>query len=171
MASLLSTLSLVAFIVAAIALAVAVFLFFFFKIPKVMSDLSGRTARKSIAKIRNSNEKSGDKSYRSSGPNADRVKLTDTIPQTEKGKKQQPEEPTDLLDNDHPETGLLADNKASAFSESTQLLVDEEATGKLVDEDETAPLDENAAQVTKPKGKSLTMIESVVLTHTEESIV
>ena len=169
MASLLSTLSMVAFIVAAVALAIAVFLFFFFKIPKVMSDLSGRTARKSIAKIRNSNEKSGDKSYRSSGPNAERVKLTDTMPDAAKGKKQS-EEPTGVLGNEHPETGLLAENKASTFSESTQLLVDEEATGKLVDEDETAPLEENAALVTKPKGKSLTMIETVIITHTEESI-
>ena len=168
MANLLSTLSIVSFIVAAISLALAVFLFFFFKIPKVMSDLSGRTARKSIAKIRSSNEKSGDKSYRSSGPNAERVKLTDTMSQTEKSEKK--EEPTGVLNNEHPETGLLADNQALKFSESTQLLVDEEATGKLVDEDGTEQLAENSAQVAKPKGKSLTMIETVILTHTEESI-
>lgn len=59
--------------------AIAVILFFALKIPKVISDLSGRTARKAIENIRLQNEQSGDKSYQSSAVNLERGKLTDKI--------------------------------------------------------------------------------------------
>ncbi len=57
----------------------AVVLFFTLKIPKVISDLTGRTARKAIENIRMQNEQSGDKSYQSSAVNLERGKLTDKI--------------------------------------------------------------------------------------------
>ena len=52
MAETLSMLSIISFIVAGVALAVAIFLWIFFKIPRVIGDLSGRNARKSIASVR-----------------------------------------------------------------------------------------------------------------------
>ena len=58
---------------------IAVILFFAFKIPKVISDLSGRTARKAIENIRLHNEQTGDKTYQSSAVNMERGKLTDKI--------------------------------------------------------------------------------------------
>lgn len=58
---------------------VAAILFFVLRIPRVISDLSGRTARKAIESIRTQNEKSGDKSYQSSAVNLERGKLTDKI--------------------------------------------------------------------------------------------
>lgn len=58
---------------------VSVLVFIFLKIPKVISDLSGATARKAIKDIREQNEKSGDKSYKVSSFNAARGKLTDKI--------------------------------------------------------------------------------------------
>ena len=61
---------------------IAVILFFALKIPKVISDLSGRTARKAIENIRQQNERSGDKSYQSSAVNLERGKLTDKISQS-----------------------------------------------------------------------------------------
>lgn len=64
---------------AAVMLLVSVILFFALKIPKVISDLSGRTARRAIDDIRRQNEQSGDKSYKSSVVNAQRGKLTDKI--------------------------------------------------------------------------------------------
>lgn len=62
--------------------AIAVVLFFTLRIPKVISDLTGRTARKAIENIRMQNEQSGDKTYQSSAVNLERGKLTDKISQS-----------------------------------------------------------------------------------------
>lgn len=64
---------------AGIMLIVSVILFFAFRIPRVISDLSGRTARRAIEDIRRQNEQSGDKTYKSSPVNMQRGKLTDKI--------------------------------------------------------------------------------------------
>ena len=58
---------------------ISVVLFFTLKIPRVINDLSGRTAKKAIANIRMQNEQSGDKTYRSSPVNLERGKITDRI--------------------------------------------------------------------------------------------
>lgn len=58
---------------------VSAILFFALRIPKVIGDLTGRTARKAIEDIRRQNEQSGDKTYRSSAVNQKRGKLTDKI--------------------------------------------------------------------------------------------
>ncbi len=57
----------------------SVLLFIFLKIPKVIGDLSGRTAKKAIEVIRAQNESSGDKTYKSSLVNQERGKVTDKI--------------------------------------------------------------------------------------------
>lgn len=62
-----------------IMVAISAVLFFTLRIPKVISDLSGRTARKAIEDIRLHNEQSGDKSYKSSAVNRERGKITDKI--------------------------------------------------------------------------------------------
>ena len=72
-------LSLGAAIACAIMVVVSVVLFFMLQIPKVIGDLTGRTARKAIEDIRKQNEQSGDKVYRSSSVNLRRGKLTDKI--------------------------------------------------------------------------------------------
>lgn len=61
---------------------ISIVLFFTLRIPKVISDLSGRTARKAIESIRLQNEQSGDKTYQSSAVNLQRGKLTDKISQS-----------------------------------------------------------------------------------------
>lgn len=58
---------------------VSVLVFIFLKIPKVISDLSGATAKKAIKNIREQNEASGDKGYQVSAFNKARGKLTDKI--------------------------------------------------------------------------------------------
>ena len=68
-----------ALIACGVFFAIAAVLFFTLKIPKVISDLSGRTARKAIENIRLHNEQSGDKTYQSSAVNLERGKLTDKI--------------------------------------------------------------------------------------------
>lgn len=71
-----------ALIACAIFFVIAVVLFFALRIPKVISDLTGRTARKAIENIRLQNEQSGNKTYQSSAVNLERGKLTDKISQS-----------------------------------------------------------------------------------------
>lgn len=66
-------------VLSGIMLIVSVLLFILFKIPRVIGDLTGATAKKAIENIRNQNESSGDKIYKSSQVNRERGKLTDKI--------------------------------------------------------------------------------------------
>lgn len=164
MAETLQLLSIISFAVAAACLVLAIFLWFFFKIPNVIGDLSGRTARKSIARMRAANEKSGSKSYKESKANAERGKLTGTMPGIQKKK-------TDGLNDNKPETGLLNDNKAEGVESEATGMLESETTGLLVDDEARAPLN---APVQKPRvkvgGKKLKMLEEVILIHTDEVI-
>lgn len=158
MAETLSTLSIISFAVAGVSFVIAVFFWFFFKIPTVIGDLSGRTARKSIARMRAANEKTGTKTYKESKTNAARGKLTGTMPDSEKLKKNK-----SVINSDKPETGLLAENKADNL--------DSETTGLLIDEEATAALDTTVPNIAKRTGgKKLEILEDVMLIHTDEVI-
>ena len=166
MAETLSILSIVSFAVAGASFVLAVFFWFFFKIPTVIGDLSGRTARKSIAKIRAANEKTGAKTYKESKTNAARGKLTGNIPDS--AKLNNKESRTNF---DKPETGLLAENKADSIDSEETDLLDSEATGLLIDEEATAALDTATPPAAKRTGgKALKLIEEVMLIHTDEVI-
>ncbi len=168
MASTLSLLSIISFVIAGVSLVLAVFFWIFFKIPTVIGDLSGRTARKSIARMRAANEKSGAKGYKESKTNVERGKLTDTM---QHSKKLTPE-PQQEQPGDRPDTGLLTDNQASGpLSEETGML-ESETTGLLFDENATAPLDNPADKKPSKRegGKKLTMLDDVMLIHTDEVI-
>ena len=124
MADTLQTLSIISFAVAAVCFVLAIFLWFFFKIRTVIGDLSGRTARKSIAQMRAANEKSGVKSYQESKTNAERGKVTATMPDSGKINKK------DASSHGKPDTGLLTDNNANVKDpEETGMLGD--TTGSL----------------------------------------
>ncbi len=66
-------------ILCGIMLVASIITFIVLKIPKIIGDLSGATARKAIKNIREQNESTGDKSYKVSAVNASRGKLTDKI--------------------------------------------------------------------------------------------
>ena len=91
----------IAFAIAAVCAVLAVIFFIKFKIPSVIDDLSGKNARKSIAQMRSHNEQSGNKSFRSSKTNENRVKLTDTMKGMEKRKE---------TSSEYIETAMLAEN-------------------------------------------------------------
>lgn len=173
MAQTLQTLSVISFVIAGACLVLAVFFWLFFKIPTVIGDLSGRTAKKSIAKMRAANEKTGTKSYKESRINAERGKLTGTIPNLGKPNKSQ-RTPHD----GKPETGLLTENKADGFESEATGMLDEatsilgsETTGLLVDDNATAPLASLPRKFpAHSSGKQLEMIEEVMLVHTGEVI-
>ena len=70
-----------------------------------------------------------------------------------------------------PETGLLESNKAEIVDSQQTELLDGEATGILVDEDATVALQEEPVKsVKRTGGKKLTMLEEVMLIHTDEVI-
>lgn len=169
MAETLSTLSIISFIIAGVCLALAIFLCIFFRIPSVIGDLTGRTARKSIAKMRSANEKTGNKNYKTSKINAEREKLTDTMSGI--GSKKD--------DLEMPETGLLSENKVKQLDTAeTGILetekistVDLEATSLLESGDFTMILDEIKQEKTKREStKKIVMKEEVMLIHTDEVI-
>lgn len=76
---LLQTISLILFIAAGVFFAAAAVLFFVLHIPAVIGDISGATAKKAIAGIRQQNEETGGKAYKPSPVNSARGKLTDKI--------------------------------------------------------------------------------------------
>ena len=66
-------------ILCGIMFVISILVFFLLRIPKVISDLTGATARKAIKNIREQNEASGDKAYKVSAFNEARGRLTDKI--------------------------------------------------------------------------------------------
>ena len=151
MAETLSNLSLVCYILAAVLLVVGIVLFVILRIPKTFSDYTGRNARKKIMKLRDNNEKSGNKSYRPSQVNKERGKITENIPSKPSKKKKE----------DMPGTGIIAENKAHRY--------EAEATGLL--DESTAELNEpELAQPPRPSNVKLKLINEVVFIHTQEVI-
>lgn len=65
-----------------VMLAVSIILFITFKIPKVLGDITGITAKKAVNVIREQNKQSGDKVYKPSSVNAARGKITDKMTQS-----------------------------------------------------------------------------------------
>lgn len=151
MAETLSNLSFVCYILAAIFLVVGITLFILLRIPKTFSDYTGRTARRKIMKIRDANEKTGNKSYRPSQINQDRGKVTDSIPS----------KPTKNPKSDLPGTGIIAENKAHRY--------EAEATGLL--EESTAELNEpELAQPARTSQIKLKKMNEVMFINTDEVI-
>ena len=174
MAEMLSTLSIIAFIAAGIFLLIAIVLWFYFKIPTVIGDLSGRTARRSIAQMRVANEKSGTKSYKNSKTNAERGKLTETIPDMKPSapqKKAAPPTPPAAPRQSPPRqdgTTLLDENRAQGMAAEETGLLSGEETGLLVDGQVQAVETKKIQKM--PSAVSLTMLDSVMLIHTDEVI-
>lgn len=150
MAELLNTISIILFIAAGIFAVLAIGLWFMLKIPAVIGDLSGRTAKKSIKNMRMNNEITGVKSYESSRRNLERGKLTGTMEVKKK--------PIDESN----ETVLLKENMVQDFKNQDTALLGEE---------ETASLHESDGKVERiPSRITLKLIDCVMIVHTEEVI-
>lgn len=170
MAETLSIISIISFVISGVALVLAVFCWIKFDIPSVIGDLSGRTAKKSIERMRSANEKSGNKSYRPSSTNAARGKITDTMPDSDKLNKNK----TGQID-DRPETGLLEENKAVVeLEDETGVLesnASEDAETGLLDDEETGMLNEVTTPIIpRTGGKKISVVEEVMLIHTDEVV-
>lgn len=150
------------------ALAFAIYCFFRFKIVKIINDLTGRTARKSIAQRRSENEKSGDKSFRPTnkakerGTTTDRIRDSEKLMNRQKATAPKDSEATDVLDDG---TEVLAteaktNERTEPIEEGTDILT--EATEVLVNK--------NTAHETEVLPSGLEIIQSIVLIHTNEVI-
>lgn len=172
MAQIFNTVSIVGFILSAVFLALSIFLFIKLNIPKIIGDLSGRTARKSIAQMREDNEKSGDKSYRPHPVAVNRGTLTEPIKEEAKQKKKKTakKQPapskakatakkaadiTAQLPNDGNETTPLSFNMngTEVLSEGTQVLSSDAIQSAL-----------------EQKSVEVKMLQSIVFLHTDEVI-
>ncbi len=173
MAEILSTVSIVAFVLSAVFFVVAVVVLFVLNIPSVIGDLSGRTAKKAIDKRRIMNENSGDKSYRTSETNAERGKLTSTMQHERKGgesskkgegKKRNAKAAARkaAAAEEMVETGLLERGTPMASHEETEVFASDSSTELL---DDSMP-----ARAEGAEKKQLTTIENIMFIHTDEVI-
>lgn len=114
----------------------SIIVFFVLRIPKVINDLSGRTAKKAIKEIREQNERTGDKGYSGSKVNKDRGKLTDKM--TPSGNIMQ--KPTGNFN------GGMRTQKIATQNLETEVLTNE--TTVLSGVGETSVLESESAQTT-----------------------
>lgn len=140
MAQVYQTISMAAFLLAGISLAAAIFCWFKFDIHKIIGDLSGWTAKRSIEKMRIENEREGK-----------RVRYP--VKQQFEAEKIQikQEEQTSLLQGE--ETALLQNVQEGNF---------------LLEEEGTQPLGEYPASANE--GEIFWMIQDILLIHTNEII-
>lgn len=167
-AEILSLVSLISYILAGVFLLLAVFFWFFFKIPAVIGALSGRTAKKSIEKMRQTNAR-----------NANKGKPAAPVTRSPVAQKAQtPAEPsrsTQSTGEGSEETAYLGSagsvrpsRSVGEGAEETAYLGSAEETTLLVNDSFAAP--GTAAPAMPTGGKKLTMITDVMLIHTDEVI-
>lgn len=152
MAELFSILSLVFYILAASFLILTVYFWFRFDIPKVIDDLTLKSAKKQIAQMYAEASKTGDKAGK-----------------TDKSAKRRAAA--------NPETGLLADNSGDEEVNAVTELLDSPGgdpdatvmmdlpTGLLAEAGDSLP-----AQTSRSGGVELTILEEIMIVHTEEVI-
>lgn len=154
MAEMLSVISVVLFIVAAIFIIIAVVLWFVFKIPNVIGDLSGRNAKKSIRQMRVSNENKARKRNNGSLDTDNKMVHASTY-----------------FDVHMNETGLLNDNvrRNVCLAAETESLNSD--TGDLMNNSEEILDGSNKSsrdEIMKRVG--FVLLEEILLVHTDEVI-
>lgn len=180
MTQIYNLIAIISFSLAVIGLGATAYIWFKYKIIDIINDLSGKTARRSIAQLRTENEKSGIKIHRASIEAYNRGKITEEI---EKIKESPPPKselrgtPTEKLGKiGSGATDVLATEElAAAVREQTSGKIplsqaEEEVNGtvELTGEMETEQLMQNLDKQTKP-GK-LKILQEIVKTHTDEKI-
>ena len=159
MADLIEKLSIIAFVAAGCCLLLTILIWFRFRILSVINDLSGKTAKRAIAQIRENNLRTGNKAYHPGIVNLNRGPLTTPMPEVSAT-------PTEKLPDDQvgkpvPETILYQE------AGKTQILLASEA------ERGTTVLNQdvnNIADTSERPKVELTILEQVVMIHTSEVI-
>ncbi len=134
----------IALVLCCVMFVVSVVLFIVLNIPKIINDLSGRTAKKAIQDIREQNEKTGHKSYQVSQVNRERGKLTDKISHSGRIVSKNPSsqlgysvetakiaantEETSVIQSGNETSVLSQDSAAASVQNETSVLVTDETT-------------------------------------------
>lgn len=162
-ADILSMVSVISYILAGVFLVLAVIFWFVYKIPKVVGDLSGRTARRSIEKMRQKNAAASASQPVVSHPQAAAPKAQTPQPQ---------KKTVGPVVSEPQETGLMAENRAMETPVGQTALLRDDGTELLMDPEGTAPLTAYApARARRTGGKKMTMLDDIILIHTNEQIV
>ena len=138
-----------------VMLIVSVLLFIFLRIPRVIGDLTGATARKAIENIRNQNESSGDKIYKSSAVNRERGRLTDKISASGNIAHHETNQFGGAMATTKIDTQVLSENTES--NETTVLGVD---NGTTVLSNETTVLDNGTTVLSAPSNETTVLNQS-----------
>lgn len=161
--------SIIFFIIAGVSLLVAIYSFVRFNIPQIIGELSGRTAKKSIAQMRDKNVKTGDKSHRPSPAAKEHGTLTDKIEKKEtvNVNTATAEEGTELLNSTEK---LSNDNQTELLAENETELSDDNATTVLSEETTVLTNNDNSQINVSNDSNDFKIIQNIVLIHTNETI-
>lgn len=180
MADSLSSLSVVAFVLAGVFFAAAIVLFVVLKIPNVIDYFTNRSAKKSVKQmVRSDGSPSKIPSFQTSAGNKARGKITEQVEVLPPAKRQTSKlqaSPTLQPSSDHsgrPETGLLSekDSHTAYLDPTEELIVDLASETESLDEYATSVLPETIEKVAANRPKlALNMIEEIIYTHTDEVI-
>ena len=179
MADTLSTLSLVAFILAGVFFAAAIALFIILRIPKVIDYFTNRSAKKSVKQmVTSGGAASKIPSFQTSAGNKARGKLTEQVvvsppPKRKTANLKQTQRQPAMDTDSRPETGLLAekDNQTAYLDPTEELVVNLASETEALDEFVTSVLPETIEKVSENRPRiALTMLDEVVLIHTNEVI-
>lgn len=155
MAETLSLISVVSFIASGIFAILTITLWFLFRIPAVAGDLSGRTAKKEIERMRRENEGTGKKKRGTGDMGRRREKNILTIKKIEKSG-----ETPEIA-----ETGLLHENRAGVLqNEETGLLEEADATASAESPEEGGEQNHRIPAI------RIALLEEILMVHTEEVI-
>lgn len=176
MASTLSNLSVIAFVLAGVFFAVAVALFIVLKIPKVIDYFTNRSAKKTVQQMVSSNGPSKIASFQTSPSNKARGKVTEQVdiqpPQKKKtGKLANAPSSQQLSPGERPETGLLSEkeNHTAYLDPTEELVLDLAAETESLDDHATSVLPETIEKVASNRPRiEMEKLEEVVFIHTDE---
>ena len=149
MADLIEKLSIIAFVAAGCCLLLTILIWFRFQILSVINDLSGKKAKRAIAQIRENNLRTGNKAYHPGVVNLNRGPLTAPMPDMTAT-------PTEKLPDDQ---------VGQPVSETTLYQADAEKETTVLNQDVN-----NVADTSERPKVELTILEQVVMIHTNEVI-
>lgn len=164
--------SIVAFSFAGVSLLAAIFIWFKFDILKVIDDLSGRSARRSIEQMRMKNEKSGKKSYRPHPVASDRGKVTEQIKKQSGSLKKSKSQQKLKVVNKQAVTGGKKVNASAVTDQLNQTAVlnfDSSGTEILNDGTQVLTNEQINTALENPVAK-INIIQNIVFVHTDEII-
>ncbi len=171
--------AIISFSLAILGMGATAYLWFKFKILDIINDLSGKTARRSIAQLRRDNEKSGIKIHRATVDAYRRGKITEEI---EKVKESPPKEklsgtPTEKLEHidfnatDVLTTEELAEAAMAQTSDKEACTIEDgslQTTAELANS--TGDMETEQLTASSPDKGKLKIIQEIIKVHTDEKI-